>query len=138
MRKTDQFRYQHDEIVQVVTELTGYLEEKSLAENIPDVIGLLVRLSGKIKVHLAMEDSMLYPRLATSPDPLARSLADMYQTEMGDLSEIFKTYIEKWLSSESIETDKRGFIAETQSLFAALSDRIRRENEILYPVADRL
>ena len=62
----------------------------------------------------------------------------MYQTEMGDLSGVFKTYIEKWLAPENIKSDKGGFVAETQVLFEALSDRIRRENEILYPVADRL
>lgn len=138
MRKTEQFRHQHDEIVQVVTELTGHLDEKTLSDHIPEIVALLIRLSGKVKVHLAMEDSKLYPGMVASEDPLARSLADLYQSEMGDLAVVFEAYIAKWLSPDQIHVDKRGFIAETQNLFGVLGDRIRRENEILYPVADDL
>lgn len=138
MRNTDQFRYQHDEIVEVVTDLSSYLDEKTLSANIPIVIGLMVRLSGKIKVHLAMEDSKLYPRMSASSDPQACGLANLYKSEMGDLADVFKAYIAKWLAPDRIDADKRGFIAETTALFDALSDRIRRENEILYPVADEL
>lgn len=138
MRKTEQFRQQHDAIVATVTELSAYLSRPKLDENIPTVVALLVRLSGKIKAHLAMEDGALYPRMISSADPQAAELAKQYQAEMGDISEAFKNYVAQWLSPAAIGDDPNAFIKETKALFAALSDRIDRENQILYRLADQL
>ncbi|MCG2712263.1 MAG: hypothetical protein L6416_08090 [Candidatus Omnitrophica bacterium] len=46
--------------------------------------------------------------------------------------------LEKWPVGGAIENDAVEFIRETQSLLAALGNRVDRENKDLYPLLDNL
>ncbi|MDJ0943384.1 MAG: hemerythrin domain-containing protein [Kiloniellales bacterium] len=138
MRKTDSFRQQHATIVGVVTEFRGLLDPDKVLDNIPDIMGVMIALSGKLKAHLAKEDNELYPELLGSGDPKLAEMAAAFQNEMGGLSAAFESYMETWRSIEAIEDEPESFIRASEEILDALSDRINRENRELYALADRL
>lgn len=87
--------------------------------------------------HLKCEDWALYPRLRASGDAEAVRLAGMFVDEMGHIASDFSAYDARW-TAEAIEADWDGFRAETTGILDALGMRIDRENQHLYPVAERL
>ncbi len=138
MRRTETFRQQHAAIVDVVTELRSLLDPEKVLDNIPDIMGALIGLSGKLKAHLSKEDNELYPDLLASGDPKMTEMAEAFQSEMGGLSQAFEDYMATWRSIEAIEDDPDGFIRASEAVIDALRDRINRENRELYVLADRL
>jgi iron-sulfur cluster repair protein YtfE (RIC family) len=130
---TDKFRTQHNEILLVAQQMTAELKGAADAAALRK---LLSNLAGKLNFHLAMEDEALYPRLMERKEADSKALANKFMTEMGGLGKVFRTYNEKWQAA-AIRTDPAGFAGETHAVFAALSKRIARENNELYPLADR-
>jgi len=129
---TDKFRVQHNEILQIAKEMTEQMRGQ------PDPVALrklLSNLAGKLSFHLAMEDQALYPRLLGASDPKMKTMAQQFMTEMGGLGGTFAAYNGKWQVSD-IRSDPTGFAEETRAVFAALGQRIARENRELYPLAD--
>jgi len=137
MAKTDGFRAQHDDIVGAVKKIGLMLDPAALARDASEVRKALSQLSGKLKVHLAMEDKSLYPSLMSNPDDKVKMLATRYASEMGSLSATFGSYSAKWTTSTSIQQNAAAFIDETRKLFDVLAKRIQRENTELYVLADR-
>lgn len=137
MPYTDNFKRQHQEILDVVGEIHGKLKTEQGRNDSKALRSLLSALSGKLTLHLAMEDKALYPRLAEAQGEEARALAKAFQSEMGGLAQAFAAYNQKWQAT-AIGADPAGFAKETQDVFAALGKRIGRENKELYPLADRM
>lgn len=133
MAYTDNFRRQHQEMLDLAGEISGKL--KSDPKDAKALRMLLSSLAGKLSVHLAMEDKALYPRLMEISAE-AKSLAKSFQDQMGGLGAAFGAYNQKW-QLNAIAADPAGFARETQEVFAALGKRIARENGELYPHADR-
>jgi hypothetical protein len=130
---TDKFRVQHNDILAIAQEMGETLKtnpEPALLRK------QLSNLAGKLNFHLAMEDQALYPRLMQHKDSQARVLATKFMREMGGLGDTFSAYNAKWQIS-AIRSSPAQFAAETQQVFAALSQRIARENKELYPLADK-
>ena len=138
MVSTTAFQEQHNELVQIVTEISGYLEGTKAQDNAKTVSSLLNRLTGKLKIHLRMEDTVLYPKMIESSHDEASKIAKQFQDEMGDLSKAYLDYAGKWNAPQKIEVDSDGFITETKAVFAALAKRIERENNDLYPLAAQI
>src|SRR3546814_6315401 len=66
-----------------------------------------------------------------SSDLMARA----FKAEMGELAAEFTQYIADW-SDQRIAKDWGAFGRETGSILDALHNRIRRENELLYPLCE--
>ncbi len=134
---TDEYRRQHEEILELVNELSGYLYEQKLKNNALEARKILSKLAGALKVHLAMEDNSLYPRLLASNDKEIREVARQFIEEIGGIAPVFNNYLNKWPNPASIESNPLEFINETNELFNALKNRIYREDNILYPLIDK-
>lgn len=87
--------------------------------------------------HLKCEDWVLYPRLKTSGDPALARMAREFVHEMGHIADDYAAYDAKW-TAEAVAADWPGFAAETATLLDILGMRIEREEQDLYPAADRL
>ena len=138
MRRTETFRQQHTTILDVVTEFRGLLDPEKVVDNIPDIMGVMIGFSGKLKAHLAKEDNELYPDLMALGDPKLSELAAAFQAEIGGLTTAFDSYMETWRSIEAIEDNPDGFVRASEEILDTLTDRINRENRELYALADRL
>lgn len=138
MSRTENFRKQHDEILAIARQINGLLQPAQMEQNAAEVRTLLSHLSGKLSVHLAMEDKSLYPSLIGHTDAHVKSVAKSYSDEMGSLAGGFKAYLDKWSNATVIRADANHFITETKALFNLLSKRIQRENTELYPLLDKM
>lgn len=136
MAQADSFYKQHEELVEVVGKISGKLNAATIVAQAGEVRGLLNTLLGKLSIHLSMEDKALYPRLQQHADAKIRDTAKKFAAEMANVAPVVQAFGAKWNESE-IKANPAAFVEETKKLFAALADRIRRENTELYPLLDK-
>ena len=138
MEKTESFRNQHKEILQVVREISPLIKGDQVTGDVNAVRNLLSTLAGKLNVHLSMEDKVLYPKLLDHQDANVRLMANKFNNEMGKIKEVFQGYLQKWQTGIAIQKDPASFTNDTKGIFDAISKRIERENNELYALVDRL
>jgi len=138
MSATARFREQHDEMLQVASEISAHLNVSELSNDANEVRGLLSKLLGKLGVHLAIEDKSLYPKLFEHSDERVKSMAKKFNDEMGGIAEAVTAYKNQWPNSMAIQQDPGTFITQTKGVFDALAKRIDRENNELYRTVDAL
>ena len=132
----DQFHKDHKELMGMATEILGLLNEQAVIDNAEKISTLLGSISGKLKIHLALEDKQLYPELMNSSNPEVQTKAASFQNEMGGLKEAFTQYASAWLSPMKIKNDPNTFINQTKEVFGAVANRVEREEKELYPMAE--
>lgn len=81
---------------------------------------------------------MLYPALLRADDAATVELSRSYQSEMQGIAAAFGEFARKWRVGAHIAGDPEGFRGEANAVFRALHERIRREDQELYPTAERL
>lgn len=131
------FRQQHARILKLGTRLG---EQAKLATDpgvVTDVLATLEAFTAELVEHLEQEDGHLYPAMMASEDPELAALAKRYNAEMGGITDLFHLYRRRW-TAETIGADPLKFARETGLLLEGLVDRVRRENEDLYPAAERM
>ena len=87
--------------------------------------------------HLKCEDWALYPRMQSSGDAEVMRIARIFVDEMGHIAGDFAAYDARW-TPEAVEADWDAFRGETIGILDALGMRIEREEQQLYPLAERL
>lgn len=136
MLETDTYRRQHDDLLELMEQISGILSKTRFRQELSRLHSLLNQLNGKFSVHLAMEDESLYPSLHEHPDEMVRTVAGHFMDEMGGMSDKFKRYMNTWKMSHSIINDPKEFIRQTERLMDMIKNRIERENSELYPLAE--
>ncbi|MDQ4419677.1 hemerythrin domain-containing protein [Sphingobium sp. DEHP117] len=126
----DELARQHRDLGNIAAEL---LHAVSAPEPRP-VAAVRWRLARALLAHLALEDSYLYPALIGSNKSSVSGLAASYRREMGDLAPMFRNYLAEWTELR-IAKEWSLFAEETRQILAALSQRIVREDQKLYPAA---
>lgn len=134
---TAQYRIQHEELLTQATQLSNAIADNVSSLDAPSIRALLSAIAGKLRTHLAIEDNSLYPRLLKHNDEKIRKTAFSFQQEMGHIRTAFDEYLRRWPNLE-ILADPQGFRRDTRSLLRTLHDRIRREDNQLYPLLDRI
>lgn len=137
MAITDSFRQHHTELLQIATEMSRHLNAEQLKKDANEIRSMLSKLSGKLNVHLTMEDKSLYPSLLNHTDPNLKLIANRFIKEMGGIKEVFGGYLKKWPTPSSIQANAAEFVAETKNIFSALSKRIEKEDKELYSLVDK-
>lgn len=136
MHKTQSLRKQHGDIAIISRRLRLSLRQGEAAVDAAQFRALLNEMAGTLAFHLGVEDGMLYPELLASVDAPIRETAKRFVKEMGGLKSAFQAYHHEW-QEERIVAERERFIAETIGVLDALDQRIRRENEELYPLLER-
>lgn len=134
---TKQYREEHAELAALAKAFEALLNPTRLQTEAAEARRALSTLSGKLRLHLANEDTLLYPAAAAHSNDAVRQLATRYQREMGPLAQAFKDYSNKWLLPKDIATQAPQFIAESKQVLKALNERIRKENTEFYAALDR-
>lgn len=135
--KTEHFRHHHSEVRQLTARIETLLNPVSIEADAGAVATVVRELFGKFGIHLAIEDSTLYPRMISHGDPQLRLVAERFQREMGDLKTRFEDYRKRWPGPLAISRDHQGFIAETKNILTALARRIACEDSELYNLYDK-
>jgi iron-sulfur cluster repair protein YtfE (RIC family) len=137
MLPSDRFRRQHEELFQLSEEIGRALDAATFPANAREVRRMMARFKGKLLVHSSMENEALYPRLLEHANDAIRAKARDLFEELGGIYSAFGEHHTRWSTVEVVEKDPAGYARETHELFAKLARRMGRENEELYPLADR-
>lgn len=138
MARTDKFRQDHNDILALLSELKGTLNEASLATDAAPARLCVSRLLGRLTLHLSAEDRSLYPELAKSSDAVVVKLARTFADDMAQTAPKVVAYGKRWPTPSSIKAEPRAFIADTVAMAKTLTARIQREDRELYAAADRV
>lgn len=109
---------------------------KSLGISSADGQAALVSVKTTLLSHLKKEDLQLYPVLkkAANSDKKLTQILEIYANDMENISKFIFEFFDKYSKGGS----GLSFAADFGKLFATLSNRIRREEEILYSEYEKL
>lgn len=131
---TASLRQQHADLGKILTSLGQRAKAGAPGSELRTA---LVDLSGKLTMHLAGEDRMVYPALQASKDPQVAAMATRFASEMGGLGAAFKAFTQRFATPAAIEGDRPGFISALAGVTEAIVKRVQAEERELYPAADR-
>jgi hypothetical protein len=135
MAFTTHLRRQHAELTELARAFVARLDPETVAAHAADLRTELAVFTQRLDHHLMLEDDILYSRLAASDDPCVRRVAEFFTAEMSGLRPAFGMFARSW-DDAAIARRPAEFCREARELFAAVDDRIRRENRELFPLAD--
>jgi hemerythrin-like domain-containing protein len=138
MPSTANLRRQHDAAMTLASQIIDLMDRCESRNDAYRISLALAKLLGLLRIHLAQEDQGLYPAMIRSGDADAAATAQAFATEMGGLAEQLERFAARWTCSAAIFAALAEFRAEAMAVFAALATRIHRENEELYPLAQRV
>lgn len=109
---------------------------RSLSPESKECQDLLRSAKAGLLAHLGKEDAKLYPALkaAAQKDAQIKSTLEMFSTEMEKVSKAALEFFAKYEKGGS----GLQFAKDFGGLLATLSTRIRREEEMLYPLYEKI
>jgi len=122
---------QHREALGLAEQLQQKLQQAQLP--IEEISKLLMEIGGKLKFHLSMEDSYVYPKALAAANSDLKAVAKKMQAEMVGISDAFGKYLTTW-TKISILKDPAKFISDTKGILATLKRRIDLEEHDFYPL----
>ncbi len=134
MSNIENLERQHLDIKEEILYIKQSINLDDLEKNAMDIAKHISLLAGKLKVHLGSEDKYLYPSLLSSDNISIKTIANFYINEMGNLSDAFIEYKNKFNTKSKIMNNQQGFIKESKDVALNLEKRIHKEDEELYPL----
>jgi iron-sulfur cluster repair protein YtfE (RIC family) len=136
MSSLAQLRQEHADLIRIVKGLDALVAGDAPPSSV-SLFEVRRKLSSTLIAHLKAEDWVLYPPLLSSADQQVATTARQFVDEMGGLAQAFSVYIERW-DALSIESDWPRYQRETKGIIEALTNRIVRENQELYPLLETI
>lgn len=138
MPRTAQLQSQHEACLAIVSDIKAHSARIVDRPAAVDITMMLARLTGILRIHLALEDEILYPALRNSCDPAVADIGDRYWREMGGLADTFLDFADRWKRADTVLAEQAQFRTESAEVFKALADRIALEHREVYPLAERI
>ena len=135
---TENLKEQHKKIFELTTLISSHLNPDDISQDPSQVYNLLSDLADDLNYHLTLEDHSFYPALFNHPDKNIVAAATKYVAEVQGIKESFSNYMSKWNSPETVQNNPDDFINETMDLFEAISNRIYKEDNVLYPLVENI
>ena len=128
----DKFKHQHVSILGSIATLRR-LAHAGVAHNAPEIARLVVAMSSTIKLHLAVEDQVLYPALQRGDNPDLARLGRQYQSEMASIASAYDAFARRWNTAENVRRNAQGFRDEANVVLRRVFERMQREDHDFYP-----
>jgi hypothetical protein len=93
-------------------------------------------MSGIIKLHLAVEDRVLYPALEASGNSQLAGMGQKYRQEMDGIAGSYLNFAAKWNTPRQLADEPEAFREEANQVLKALYDRMKREDREFYPAIE--
>ncbi len=120
----EEFKREHSEILAILNEVKelGILSKEGQVK--------LVSIKASLLEHLWNENERIYPVLwkEAEHNKDLKDVLDLFAIEMEDVSKVVEQFFNKFHEG----TVDRNFPHEFETVFAAISKRIKNEEEILY------
>lgn len=128
----DRFKHEHVDILQSIATLR-HLTQTGVVSNAAQIAQGVVAMSSIIKLHLAVEDRVLYPALQNGPDASLARLGQRFQQEMGAIAHAYMAFARRWNTAEAVRSDEAGFKADANVVLRQVYERMQCENRDFYP-----
>ncbi len=128
----DRFKHEHEDILAQIDALRA-LSHAGPAQHAAAIAQGVVAMSSTIRLHLAVEDRLLYPALQCSGDAELARLGTRFQHEMGEIAGGYMAFARRWNTRERVAADPEGFRAEANVALRSVYERMRREDRDFYP-----
>lgn len=133
----DKFKQQHVDILGNIATLRK-LTQDGVTRNASDIARLVVAMSSTIKLHLAVEDKVLYPALQNGKDAGMARMGKQFQEEMSVIARTYEGFAHRWNTAHSLQDNEDGFRADANIVLRTLHERMQRENHDFYPRIEAL
>ena len=117
-----------DYLHQLTTLINGALDRT----NATLIAELINKTTGVLNMHLASEDSFVYPKLLESSDTRVRSITQRYMDEMTKIADAYLAFHKKYNTPSKILADTAEFKQTFKKVRDALLLRMEREEKELY------
>jgi len=134
---TNNLLRQHQEMLDLTAKICAYQNQLQVKENASTISTLFSQLAGKLKMHLMVEDQFVYPKLTMHSDVQIQKISQNFANEMGDLGKVFGDYKTRYMGANKIADNANLFINDTKNIFAALTKRMDKETQLLYPLLSK-
>jgi hypothetical protein len=131
----DKFKSQHFVILDGIARLRE-AAHGGIVENAELIAAGIVKLSGVVKLHLKIEDSMLYPGVAESANRKLASLGERYQREMEGIAGEYFDFAARWNLATHVAADPEAFRQDANRVLRVLFERMKREDNEFYPAIE--
>ncbi|MGE8547777.1 MAG: hemerythrin domain-containing protein [Alcaligenes sp.] len=131
------FKHQHVQILAGIAALRRFAHA-GIAENAERIARQVVELSSIIKMHLAVEDKVLYPSLQRSGNAELARLGQAYQDDMQALAASYLGFSRRWNTAQAVARQPELFRSDANTVLRRLHERMRQENTDFYPVVEAM
>lgn len=131
----DKFKHQHVEILTGISALR-VLAKSGIRDNAAAISERIIAMSSIIKLHLAVEDTMLYPALQNGKDALLARMGKKYQDEMKNIAAAYMGFARRWNTSATVAQNPEGFRQDANQVLKVLHNRMQKENTEFYPAIE--
>ena len=135
MYSLDELKQQNKEIADLCQVLSVLVEKSELRKNVV-VCELVSRFTDKVWLHLVFEDKALYADLLAQRDSDIATTAERFRASAHALKKRFADYQKQWCITDPDATDHEAFVRESRDILQRILDRVRVENEQIFPLLD--
>ncbi len=133
----DKFKRQHVDIIGCIAALRQ-ASQAGVSENAAEIARLIISMSSVIKLHLAVEDQILYPALRSGNNAILARMGQKFQNEMGSIASAYMMFAGRWNQAEKVARDPQGFRSDANSVLKIVHARMQKENTVFYPAIEAL
>ncbi len=131
----DKFKHQHIDILSAIADLRR-LVQAGIAEHAGEISQRIVAMSGVIKLHLAVEDRVLYPALEASGNAALAGMSQRYRTEMDGIAGQYLGFAGRWNTPRQLAEQPEAFRDEANRVLKTLYERMKKEDREFYPAIE--
>lgn len=136
MSNLNMLKRQHSEVLTIIDNIENLIMDGDLDANAKEISSNMNMMAGKLKMHLMSEDKFLYPNLMKSNRVEVRNIAQTFNNEMGNVSDMFTDFVQKHNTATKFLQNKESFLMESKKIFKIIKDRISKEDCELYPLLE--
>ena len=126
---------EHDDIDRRTRSILVLLDEPAAQpDRAAGMLDALGALEAAIVGHIAYEEQFIYPEMTYVGSADLSEAALMFAEELERLRGDWTGYLDAW-PEIAIEADWPGFATATRNILPRMLERVRRENDCLYPLA---
>lgn len=128
----ERLKRQHCDILDSVTYIETYIYNNDFNKDLSELAKEVNVLAGKLKIHLDLEDQIVYPELIKKYDINENGVIKNFLEEVKGLNTAFNDYKYKYNTREKIRGNILGFIEYSNSIFELIRARIHKEEKELF------
>lgn len=133
----DKFKHQHIDILRAIADLRQ-LVQSGIADHAADIAQRIVAMSSIIRLHLAVEDRVLYPALEASGNKAMAGMGQQYRDEMEGIAGSYLGFASRWNTPRVLAAEPETFRTEANQVLKALYERMKREDREFYPAIEAI